>query len=56
MTPPLFVDDYGGNDKQTGNAQNFSQHARLLPFLEQSTIYNGFNFSVGARWGRLRQS
>ena len=50
-TPPLFVDDYGGGDTQSGNAQNQSQHARLLPFLEQSVIYNAFNFSVGSRWG-----
>jgi prepilin-type N-terminal cleavage/methylation domain-containing protein/prepilin-type processing-associated H-X9-DG protein len=31
--------------------QNWSAHARLLPFLEQSTIYNAINFSVGPRWG-----
>ncbi len=48
MTPPLFVDDYGGGG---GAAQNQSQHARLLPYLEQGPIYNSINFSVGARWG-----
>ncbi len=48
MTPMLFVDNLtnGGVDQQ-----NFSQHARLLPYIEQSTIYNSINFSVGARWG-----
>ncbi len=35
-----------------GNAgQTFSPHARLLPFLEQTNIYNAINFSVGERWG-----
>jgi len=50
-TPPLFVDDYGGSDTQQGAAENQSQHARLLPYLEQSTIYNSMNFMVGVRWG-----
>ncbi len=30
--------------------QNWSQHARLLPFLEQQVIYNMINWSFGARW------
>ena len=34
-----------------GQQQNFSIHARLLPFLEQSSTYNKLNFAVGARWG-----
>jgi len=49
--PMLFVDNYGGSDIQTGDAQNWGPHARLLPFLEQTTIYNSMNFTVGARWG-----
>jgi prepilin-type N-terminal cleavage/methylation domain-containing protein/prepilin-type processing-associated H-X9-DG protein len=29
--------------------QNWSQHARLLPYLEQHTAYNAINWSFGAR-------
>jgi prepilin-type processing-associated H-X9-DG protein len=28
----------------------WSQHARLLPYLEQQTVYNAINWSFGARW------
>jgi prepilin-type processing-associated H-X9-DG protein len=35
--------------KNTGQA--FSPLARMLPFLEQTQIYNAINFSVGPRWG-----
>ena len=49
--PMLFVDDYGTGDTQTGPAQNWGPHARLLPYLEQSVIYNSMNFMVGVRWG-----
>ena len=31
--------------------QNWSQHARLLPYLEQQPAYNAINWSFGARWG-----
>jgi prepilin-type N-terminal cleavage/methylation domain-containing protein/prepilin-type processing-associated H-X9-DG protein len=30
--------------------QNWSQHARLLPYLEQRVAYNGINWDFGARW------
>jgi prepilin-type processing-associated H-X9-DG protein len=30
--------------------QNWSQHARLLPYLEQQVAYNAINWSFGARW------
>jgi prepilin-type N-terminal cleavage/methylation domain-containing protein/prepilin-type processing-associated H-X9-DG protein len=30
--------------------QNWSQHARLLPYLEQMVAYNAINWSFGARW------
>ncbi len=51
--PMLFVDNYGlSTDLLNGfDAQNYSPHARLLPFLEQTTVYNSFNFAVGVRWG-----
>ena len=29
--------------------QNWSQHARLLPYLEQAPLYNAINWSFGAR-------
>jgi prepilin-type N-terminal cleavage/methylation domain-containing protein/prepilin-type processing-associated H-X9-DG protein len=29
--------------------QNWSQHARLLPFLDQAPLYNAINWSFGAR-------
>ena len=30
--------------------QNWSQHARLLPYLEQQLLYNAINWDFGARW------
>ena len=30
--------------------QNWSQHARLLPYLEQQVAFNAINWSFGARW------
>jgi prepilin-type processing-associated H-X9-DG protein len=30
--------------------QNWSQHARLLPYLEQNSVYNAINWNFGARW------
>jgi prepilin-type N-terminal cleavage/methylation domain-containing protein/prepilin-type processing-associated H-X9-DG protein len=30
--------------------QNWSQHARLLPYLEQRIAFNAINWSYGARW------
>ncbi len=31
--------------------QNWSQQARLLPYLEQTPLYNAINWTFGARWG-----
>jgi prepilin-type N-terminal cleavage/methylation domain-containing protein/prepilin-type processing-associated H-X9-DG protein len=31
-------------------AQEFSPHARLLPYLEQTPIYNSINFLLPSRW------
>jgi prepilin-type N-terminal cleavage/methylation domain-containing protein/prepilin-type processing-associated H-X9-DG protein len=30
--------------------QNWSQHARLLPYLEEGPLYNAINWNFGARW------
>jgi prepilin-type N-terminal cleavage/methylation domain-containing protein/prepilin-type processing-associated H-X9-DG protein len=43
MYSPVF----GGND----TAQDYTALARMLPFLEQNTVYNAINFNMGARWG-----
>jgi prepilin-type N-terminal cleavage/methylation domain-containing protein/prepilin-type processing-associated H-X9-DG protein len=60
MTPPLFVDNYDSNPLvgagngplvANGDAQNWSQHARILPYMEQQQVYNSINFAFGARWG-----
>jgi len=57
MTPIHFVDNADGSAASpymcagcTDN-QNWSQHARLLPYMEQSAIYNTINWNFGARWG-----
>ena len=50
--PPVSVD--WSHDSTGANIpiphQNFSQHARLLPYLEQQPIYNAINWNFGARW------
>jgi prepilin-type N-terminal cleavage/methylation domain-containing protein/prepilin-type processing-associated H-X9-DG protein len=35
----------------TNTAQDFSGLARMLPYLEQTPIYNAINFNVSSRWG-----
>lgn len=50
--PPVHTDwaeDANGNTLQQGD-QNYSQHVRLLPYLEQTVAYNAWNHSYGARW------
>jgi len=47
------------NSDQTAPAnvdsvQNFSIHARLLPFLELTTVANSINFSLSSRWDGSR--
>jgi prepilin-type processing-associated H-X9-DG protein len=45
------VPPFNFDDPWNGLAyQNFSQHARLLPYLEQTTAYNSINFNWAARW------
>jgi prepilin-type N-terminal cleavage/methylation domain-containing protein/prepilin-type processing-associated H-X9-DG protein len=50
--PPITVDqarDGAGRDIPEPH-QNWSQHARLLPYLEQGPLYNAINWNFGARW------
>jgi prepilin-type N-terminal cleavage/methylation domain-containing protein/prepilin-type processing-associated H-X9-DG protein len=53
VLPPVCVDPAwdGNNNPIPQPHQNWSQHARLLPFLEQTVLYNQINWSFGARWG-----
>jgi prepilin-type N-terminal cleavage/methylation domain-containing protein/prepilin-type processing-associated H-X9-DG protein len=50
--PPVCVDmarTAAGTQIQQPH-QNWSQHARLLPFLELNPVYNAINWNFGARW------
>jgi prepilin-type N-terminal cleavage/methylation domain-containing protein/prepilin-type processing-associated H-X9-DG protein len=50
--PPVCIDQ----ERDRANVplpqphQNWSQHARLLPFMEQQPLYNAINWKFGARW------
>jgi prepilin-type N-terminal cleavage/methylation domain-containing protein/prepilin-type processing-associated H-X9-DG protein len=50
--PPVCIDPtWNANNQPIPQAhQNWSQHARLLPYLEQKVLYNMINWSYGARW------
>jgi prepilin-type N-terminal cleavage/methylation domain-containing protein/prepilin-type processing-associated H-X9-DG protein len=52
--PPNMVDQSwfptNQNNPLKQGQQNFSQHTRLLPYLEQQTAYNAINWSFGSRW------
>jgi prepilin-type N-terminal cleavage/methylation domain-containing protein/prepilin-type processing-associated H-X9-DG protein len=50
--PPVCVDQEwtGAGARVPQPHQNWSQHARLLPYLEQQVAYNAINWSFGARW------
>src|SRR5271165_7133531 len=52
LVPPTTVDYNNNNAGWGGNQphQNFSAHARLLPYLEQNAAYNAINWTFGARW------
>ncbi|WZO99851.1 DUF1559 domain-containing protein [Isosphaeraceae bacterium EP7] len=51
-TPPAMIPyspcSQGG---ATNCAPSFSTLCRLLPYLEQTQIYNSINFQIGERWG-----
>jgi prepilin-type N-terminal cleavage/methylation domain-containing protein/prepilin-type processing-associated H-X9-DG protein len=52
MIAPVNVDQQWDRNNQALNQphQNYSQHVRLLPYLEQSAAYNAWNHAFGARW------
>ena len=50
LLPPVSIDCVEGSCSQIMPHQNFSQLARLLPYLEQTNSYNALNFTFGARW------
>ncbi len=51
VLPPVCVDPtWVGTVPVRQPHQNWSQHARLLPYLEQRVLYNAINWSFGARW------
>ncbi len=51
MLPPINTDqewNYAGTSIMPH--QNYSQHVRLLPFMEQQQSYNAWNHCFGSRW------
>ena len=52
VLPPVCIDPAwtGNNTPIPQPHQNWSQHARLLPYLEQTVLYNMINWNFGARW------
>ncbi len=52
LLPPVCIDPawIGTSTPIPQPHQNWSQHARLLPFLEQQVAYNQINWDFGARW------
>jgi prepilin-type N-terminal cleavage/methylation domain-containing protein/prepilin-type processing-associated H-X9-DG protein len=54
--PPTAMDQHWNAGQSSWNGIPFQTHslqARILPFLEQTPIYNAMNFDVGARWDNL---
>ncbi len=50
--PPVCIDpSWVGTVPIPQPHQNWSQHARLLPYMEQTVLYNAINWDYGARWG-----
>jgi prepilin-type N-terminal cleavage/methylation domain-containing protein/prepilin-type processing-associated H-X9-DG protein len=52
VLPPVCVDPSwtAPNTPIPQPHQNWSQHARLLPYLDQMVLYNMINWNFGARW------
>ena len=53
VVPPVCIDPAwtANNQPIPQPHQNWSQHARLLPYIEQRVLYNMINWDFGARWG-----
>jgi prepilin-type N-terminal cleavage/methylation domain-containing protein/prepilin-type processing-associated H-X9-DG protein len=49
VLPTMYITYYMVGNQDA--AQTFSGLARMLPYLEQNSIYNAINFNVSARWG-----
>jgi prepilin-type N-terminal cleavage/methylation domain-containing protein/prepilin-type processing-associated H-X9-DG protein len=49
VIPPAYIMYSYSGGLNTG--QTFSALARILPYMEQNSIYNAINFNVAARWG-----
>jgi prepilin-type N-terminal cleavage/methylation domain-containing protein/prepilin-type processing-associated H-X9-DG protein len=47
--PPVNMDDHWSPNIIYW--QRFSPNARLLPYMEQTTVFNSLNFFVDSRWG-----
>jgi len=47
-TPPVSIDPICNGCPES---QNYSQLARLLPYMEQQPVYNSINFNWPSRWG-----
>jgi prepilin-type processing-associated H-X9-DG protein len=51
VLPPVSVDQEWVNGRQIPQShQNWSQHARLLPFMDMAPLYNAINWDFGARF------
>jgi prepilin-type N-terminal cleavage/methylation domain-containing protein/prepilin-type processing-associated H-X9-DG protein len=49
--PPVSIDcQWDSKNNCTTTYTRWSQHARLLPFLEQNSVYNAINFNFSSRW------
>ncbi len=52
VLPPVCIDPaWLGTTPIPQPHQNWSQHARLLPYMEQTVLFNAINWDFGARWG-----
>jgi prepilin-type N-terminal cleavage/methylation domain-containing protein/prepilin-type processing-associated H-X9-DG protein len=51
--PPVFIDFYNNPNIWPNEppVQTYSIHTRLLPYMEQTQVYNAVNLLIPARWG-----
>src|SRR5690349_20678892 len=51
VMPPMMIDWMGDPEPSWAPpSQTQSIHARLLPYMEQTPVYNAINWSVSSRW------